>query len=505
MSPWGSFPSDNEIAGQQRNPILKDGSVPHLFASLQSPVASRRIGCRKLWLLAVGVGLLLQGLIGTAGAQPGPKRPPTRPTTPPPATKKPDPRALQNTAEPPPPDYNLPEGYQPPPPPNEMMLLVDELLQPADIENFKKIRTKYSSALRNGSTTAADRQLINEGLRYRVHIMTMADQRRELHDRRSELVQLDLNNAGRIMKPDDVRGFRKSVLDEVVKLTVPLLKNNFYVRIQAATLLGELDWIPDDPTRGLKHESFWPAFDPLVKVLKDPEQPVAVKIAAARSLVRLTRFGEVPVTQRYDIAKAITEELANPQTHYWYQMRLIDVLASLDVTLDLQTRKPFVVNSLLDVVRDAKRDFRTRSNAVWALGRVPLDREVDISAMLRDIMQLTLELGTAAQENKDAPQWRQCFVDLYLAYKPADGNDKDATRKSPAGLLSNSQTATAAGPTYKLTLPMVNAVITGKGVSVAEVQAVQAWLDQNSPAPKAGVVGANAAGTSRAAQPANTP
>ncbi len=489
--------------------------MPELFA--RQPKRLIFLGLPVHWLaVLLGCVSLMLAMTAETFAQP---QPPGRPglgrprpgapntgkktTTP---TGKKGTSGAGTTAEPPKPPQTLPADYQPPGVPPEIMTDWVELLTPAEREEFKKIRNKYSSALRNGATSASDREALAQGLKYRVQIMSMKDQLRELHDRRIELVAQDLQQAGRIMKADEVKAFRRTVLEQVVKYAEPMLQGNFYSRIQAATLLGELDLVTEDTIRNLKHETYTPACEPLLKVLLDPKQPVAVKITAARSMVRLVKFGDVPVELRHRIATGVLSELAKADTHYWYQMRLAEILACLDVTLDLQSRKPFVVNGLDAALRDSRRDFRARAKPARALGRVPFDREVDVSALNRDLMQLALEMATAAQENPTDTKWKQCFFDLYLAYKPLDSTDKDATRKTPAGLLNNPQAQTAAQQTYRLILPMVNAVINNRAIGVPDVQALQAWLQTNAPAGNAvNSVSGSRTGTTPMAQPTSAP
>lgn len=449
----------------------------------------------------VVVGCIIAGSLtfsGAALAQPATKarpqpggpagRPPTGGTTkaaPRPGATRPGAQPAAPNPEAQRPPDTLPPGYQPPGSPPDVMSAWNELLNANDLEAFRRNRSRYSSILRNGAQNDADRKILADGLQARVQILSMRDQLRELHDRRLEFVTQDLANAGRLLKPDEVKRFRQQVLDQVIKFTEPLLKNNFYARIQAVTLLGELDLLTDDVTRNLKHETYPAAAEPLVRVLQDPEQPIAVKIAAARSLVRLMRFGDVRAEFRRDIATAVLSELARNDTHYWYQMRLAEVLSTLDSSLDLN-QKPYIVNGLLAVVRDPQRDFRARCEAAKALGRVPLDRQVDISALNRDLMKLTVELAQAMAADPKQAHWKHCFFDLYLAYRPLDKDDREASRKELAGLLKNPQAATASNPTFQLLLPLVNAAINGNPPKVTDVQAVQNWLDTNSP-----VAGAN--------------
>ncbi|HUQ68405.1 MAG TPA: hypothetical protein VM165_02715 [Planctomycetaceae bacterium] len=397
----------------------------------------------------------------------------------------------------------LPDGYVPPPATPELMTLEEPLLNEADYEAYQKNLGAYKQRMRKGDLTKEDKDIIDKGLKYRLYVMTLKpnpawkdknnerlkDNERDLHRRRDELTQQDLRTAGTLQaKAENQLAFRKYVLTEIVKLAEPLLKNNFYIRLQAVTLLGELELVPADPTKNVKLETFTPACEPLIRVLEDPDQPPPVKIAAARSLVRLCKFAGVnlpPVELRHRIAKSTLAELAKTDTHYWYQMRLIEVLAALDITLDLQTRKPLIVAGLINVLNDPQRDWHARAEAAWALGRVPFDpAQTDVPAVMRDIMQFALDLTKAAQQAPTDPKWKTCLFKVYLAFQPVNAEDREATRRTRAGLL-NSPLTTAqsqAQQTYPLIVPIVNSVLNGQQITAKMIQDLDGWLQKNKPA-----------------------
>lgn len=399
------------------------------------------------------------------------------------ATKDPQAAPLPDPAAAP--NGGLPANFQPPPAPPEMMTLEAPLLTEAQQDNWKKIRSRYSSLVRGSSdlSSAADKKLLEEGLTYRLYIMTLKDQldQRELHDRRLDLTSTDLQTAGKLLKPQDVRKFRQTIMETIVRLTEPLLQNNFYVRLQAVTLLGELDLIAEDTPRNLKHETYTPACELLVKVLNDPQQPEAVKIAAARSIIRLLRYGPAGVELRHKVATTLVAEFNRPETHFWYQMRLAEALSTIDIALDLQTRKPIMVIALQNAVRDTKRDVRVRAEAARSLGRIPLDAQVDISALMRDIMELAQQMAAAQQQNPEQPVWKQVFFDLYLAFHHLDAADKNADKKTDGGLLNNPSSSALAKQTYPMIVPLVNDVLNDRQIKAPDVQKVQEWLTQNAP------------------------
>jgi hypothetical protein len=379
-----------------------------------------------------------------------------------------------------------------------LITLEQPLLTEQERTDYRKLLGKYREKLRKGENrTKEDKDIIEKGLKYRLYRMTLKDEERELHKRREELTQQDLRLAASILdKADQQVAFRKAILLEVVRLAEPLLQNNFYVRLQAATLLGELELVPADPNKNIKLETFTPACEPLIKVLDDAQQPLPVKIAAARSLVRLCKYAGVnlpPVEMRHRIANSVLSELAKAETHYWYQMRLVEVLSALDVSLDLQTRKPFIVTALLNVLNDPQRDWHVRAEAAWALGRTPFDpAQVDVAAVMRDIMQFAHDLTKAAQQSPTDPKWKTCLFRVYLAFQPASADDREATRRTRAGLLNSPITTaqTQAQQTYPLIVPIVNAVINDKPITAQMLQAIDTWLQKAKP--PAAQVNANA-------------
>jgi hypothetical protein len=219
-------------------------------------------------------------------------------------------------------------------------------------------------------------------------------------------------------------------------------------------------------------------------VLNDPEQPEAVKIAAARSMIRLVRFGDLPANRRFETAKDVLAELARTDTHYWYQMRLVELLSTIDAPLDLETRKPVVVTTLSDIVRDPKRHWHVRAEAARALGRVPLDPQVNISSLVQDLVQFAIEMAKAEQQQTKpkSPHWEMTFFKLYLAFQSVDAGEKDASKKLRAGLLHNPAAASAAQQPYQLIVPVVNAVINDQAITAAQVQALEDWLSKHRPA-----------------------
>jgi hypothetical protein len=377
----------------------------------------------------------------------------------------------------------LPKDYKVPPETPDVITNHEPLLTPQEIADLKKIESKYKSLLRGtgGALKEDEKATIRKGIQYRLALLCEKENLQQIHKFREDLTVRDLQNAGKLIPAADVRNFRRYILQEILKQTEALLKKNLYVRIQAVTLLGELDLTEPDAQGKLKLEAFTESLPVLVKVISDPEQPDVVKIAATRSIVRLLRFGVASVPHKYEVANAVTSELKDDKKFFWYQLRLAEALSLLDVTLDLTDRKPFIVNTLRMVMNDPKRDWQVRSMAVRSLGRVPFDPSVPVATVMAEIAQFANDMAKAAQAQPKNAQWTTNFWWLYLAFNALDANDMDAAKKIRGGLRNNPAAASACEPVYQLVHPITNALLNGQPVTVQMVKAIEDWLQKNKP------------------------
>ncbi len=438
---------------------------------------------------------------GTASAQPVGPLPPGGPNAKPAAKKAvpPPPKPVDAPATGIDPQTQLPIGFKPPADIPDLMTLDKPLLSAPEIDALKKLEGKYKSAMRGTDLNEAGKDLLRKGLSYRLALMCEKDNRNSLHVLREKLLNEDLRQAGVLLpKGDQYVNFRTFVLTELTKQTEGLFDNNLYVRIQAVTLLGELTLTESDSQKGTRLEAFTPALTPLVKVLGDANQPVAVKIAATRSIIRLLRFGTPSVPIKHQVATVVIAQLKDPATHFWYQMRLVEALSLLDVSLDLNDRKPFVVNALRGAMNDPKRDWQVRAQAVKSLGRVPFDAQVTVPDVMREIAQFSLDLAKAAQQKPENPIWKSAFVWVYLGFQPVDGTDRDALKRNRGGLRNNPQVASQAEPVYQLILPLVNKLINDQRITADQVKSLEDWVGKNKP------VAANQAQRSGTTTPSGT-
>lgn len=380
----------------------------------------------------------------------------------------------------------LPPGFQPLAEEHELIQLDLPLLTAQQLADLRKIEDKYKKALNKGVLDDAAKKLIRDGVRYRLAQLTVKENREKklnLHELREMLLR-DLQFAGKLLdKPDEVRTFRGFVLQEIVAQAAPLLQNNLYVRLQIVILLGELNLTDEDPRRNLQTVAFAPAAAPLAEVLRDAKQPEALKVAAVRSLTRVLRMSAPDVVLKLQIAQTLVDEFsADRSTHWWYQMRLAEALASVDVAKD-RNQKPFVVSALTSAVVDSQRHWLVRAESARSLGRVPFDASVDIPQVMGAIGVLALDLTKGQIERpQDDLYWRPAFTRLYLAFQASDPTDRDALKKNPGGLLGNSTTANQSKELYSLVIPICRNVLRNEPVSSDAMKSLQDWVDRRRPA-----------------------
>lgn len=381
----------------------------------------------------------------------------------------------------------LPPDYKPPLDPPKMMQIEKTLLTDEERTAMRKERgtvKKYMQNIRKGELrTETAKKDVTDGIRYQLNELTIPSNRKNLTLLRGRITGPSgaLVQAGRLIdKAEQRTEFRRQLLQMVVDETAKLFDNNFYVRIHAALILGELNVVEEDPAKEIKAEPFSPAYKPLCQVLSDPEQPDSVKIVCTLSLIRILAIGNPNVEQKREMAQAIIAEILRKEPtlpHPWYQTRLVEALGYNDVTIDLD-RKPFIYDCLISVVNDPDRHLRTRVQAAWSLGRHP-EKGPDVPRMVAQVASLGTELAQTQAKTPKDPLWRRCAWVLYLAFENEDNQDLDAKRDPNrlGGLLNNPITEAAAKQAFEKVGPIVAAIIAEKSPTVEQVQDLAKWLD----------------------------
>ena len=429
--------------------------------------------------LAMAIGLALWCAEATFFSQPlfaqtGAKTGVAKPGTPKPGAskKKNDKAAPEKSAfEQPDPEW-LPPSFQPLPEPPAIMELEQPIATTDELAKLKKdFGSRFTKALREADLSASGKQVIAGGLRYRLAEMTLRDKRKLLPDLHKTLMREITTGIGSPNKKEaDIESATQFVYQELLRQAPELLVNNFYVRLHAVLILSELDYAPSYALLLQVIEAKDIAEDPV------NGQPQAIKIAAMQGLIRILKYSvpAPPVKDRGIMAVAIVNQLEKPENHWWFQLRLIEGLRNMTVSIDTANNKPFVIEALLAVMKDPQRAWAVRAKACYAIGRVPVPAVVKPDDLVTAVADCALQMANAAQAKPNNPIWKGCFWDLYLSFKPdgskdKDGKDKDldAERKVLGGLLARFRPV--AQPAYDVIVPICSGVIQGKAPDPGDV------------------------------------
>ncbi|RMG33018.1 MAG: hypothetical protein D6725_16580 [Planctomycetota bacterium] len=369
----------------------------------------------------------------------------------------------------------LPPGFRPPPPPPPELQIEKELYTEEQEAAFRKQTVALQKVLRSGKVDAAARKLLEQAAEHYLFRLTMKKYRRELSDRRRELLRVL-----RFANGEARTEFLKLIVEKVPKL----FDNHLYVRIQAAMLLGELNLQEASRTRNQPAKPYVPAYKPLLQLIADPKQPTAVKIAAVVSLQRILRDGETEQRNnqwREEAALVLSRELQRRDTHRWYQFRLAEALGYVDVLATAEDRsKPFVVQTLAEVLSDQKRHWLVRAAAAKSLGRLPLDSTINTGLLVYQIASLAHQMATRQMQDPKAWYWSRAFTYVYLAFKPEDA----AEQARGYGLLNRLRDRSVT-ELYDLLVPMIRhflSVNAGNPLPQDQVAKLAGWLQQHKPA-----------------------
>ena len=390
-----------------------------------------------------------------------------------------------------PPKSSLPADYEPPRTVPPVMTEGKELTTDAQSEQLgtKLLRAdRYQIVFSNARLDNKSKPIVEEWAKWRLYQMTLKSQRKRLHEVRADLMR-DVSYAGRSpgVPKKDVEEFRRFLCEEVTKRAAELLANNFYARLNAVIVLAQLNLTDSDRRKELEERAYVQAALPLMDVLNAKtggeldEQLEAVKIQAAIGLGRINLLGppadlnisvEDKPTGRTEnlrnvMAKTLIRELKNPDAHVWYQKRLIDALATIDLVNDLATGKPIIVEQLGEVLADSKRHYCVRARAARGLGRCPLPGSINTQKLVFQILLLEYDMASAYQKDRNLFYWKDCFSDVYYAFHPVSDEELQmfGNKRSP-GLNQKPQLGALVKDAFDQIIPVTKHVVEQPGWTV---------------------------------------
>lgn len=296
--------------------------------------------------------------------------------------------------------------------------------------------------------------------------------------------------------PAKSEAFRRYVLDGIIKKARELFDNNFYVRLNVIMLLERLN-LEEGNIRGVGRVAYAPVSAPLLEILRDPDQHEAVKIRAVTGLKRILEIGRPKRELTNEIALEFIAQLEQEASMYWYPMRLVDALGSVDEPLitkraNVPVQQPFHVQALAMVMRDPNHHWIVRSEAAKSLGRVSLHSSVNAALLAHEIVVYCSQMSAAFNKEPNHFYWHQCFVDVYLAFKPRDSDEKARIeRVKPATLITKLPGQKSISDAYQQILPavihvlnqpqVVNNVRSNLPIPPATLEATTTWISENKP------------------------
>lgn len=415
----------------------------------------------------IGLFACLLAISWAAAQQPAAQKPKSAP-------QNPQPKAEKADSAPP----AAPANIEPPRAVPPVMTFTKELISEDESTALSKElqRDKYKLLFSNAVFNNDSKPVIAKWAKWRMHQMTIKANRRRLHELRNEMMQ-EISYAGRSkgVQQKQMLEFRYFMCDELTKRAAELLKNNFHVRLNAAIILAQLNLTEDDFKTPdiIEEQAYVKASLPLLEVLNAPtgggldEQLEAVKVQAAIGLGRINLLGP-PGDLNLNIqnqnlrnlmAKTLIAQLQNPGAHPWYQKRLIDALASVDMVNDVSTGKPIIVQALGEILADRERDFCVRARAARGLGRCPLPPGLNIQKLVFQILLLENEMAQAYQRDPNAYHWLDCFQDLYFAFHPVSDIESQLYGNKRLPGLNQKNLGTLVQEAYRQLLPIVSHVV----------------------------------------------
>lgn len=377
----------------------------------------------------------------------------------------------------------------------------------------RKSKSAFEKALASGALTDEEKKVIDAGAKYWIYRFTMKKYREEEVAKKEDrpVVGAPKSSTPKERLPDLV----KKVLD-LVKYTAKtpvardyllkqltdrcgeLLDNNFVVRQNVILLLGTLSTTFPPPGKPTEPTPYDPAYAVLLKVIKDDKQHEILKVDALIGLLRICKLGLVLPDanndrKRAEIAMALVPELVRKNTHWWYQARLAECLGAAGVTYDPANKtNPIVLQTLAEVVADGQRDLQARIEAAKAIGRLPLDNQLNIAPVVHHIVNLGYQIVQVANANPKKQPWTNYFFTpkpqlgfgLYYAFRSESGSARVPGGKRKPGLLEALPATKEVKDAYEQVLLMTLHFIDnpGKQMADAQVKSIQEWLKLRVPA-----------------------
>jgi hypothetical protein len=364
--------------------------------------------------------------------------------------------------QPAPPDPNggLPPTFRPNPPIPKQ--IEDEKITEEEYSAWKKKGLDYQKALQSTSLKASiagksAQEWIEEGARVRVSRLSQKTNRRLLSSLRAEVTrELILN-----LRTPSVREF---YIAEIIKNCDILTTGNITVRMHALKLIGDLNLVAAGVGLRGPPAIASPAGLPVLKKIIDAElnvQPEAVKIFAARSIIRILTEGRLPNNDkmRDQIALSIINEIEKKRDPALERV-LINALVETELSMvnNNNVNQALIVYTLTRIVLDRNRTYAVRCEAAEALGVSPMPAGTNGQVLAYAVAQLAGQLATDYNQGKVNKRFAVFRMqNIFFALRGRAGK-ATTDGKSVSGLINTSKHADLSSLHSKHVLPMASSI-----------------------------------------------
>jgi hypothetical protein len=372
-------------------------------------------------------------------------------------------------------------------------LLAEEAKPLMTLEEEKGFRVtserEFRSALRSPAPRAAEEKAIDQGVKYRVHRLTIPENWPNISNLTKDLVNDIENFAG----DENVRA-REYALQASVKYLTELLDQPRIVRLNAVLLLGRLSKKNASGPLGagrVPAVPYDPASEPLIKVLTSPDQMLEAKVAAVNGLATIMLDGEPSRALRDRIGQALVSEFRASRTLpvessvQWYQWRIMYALGAVGQSLTMN-QQAVLPDLLWEVMHDPTLALQIRTRAARSLTQLDLPADFRVDLLAHEIVKMTGIMGVEYNRGVNQPVWNLVFVDLYFSFNPQ--LKEDAQRGW--GLLQQIKKSSLAGYAkvvnggYAQMVKITNAVVGNEQpqqIPSSVLQEAAKWISANPP------------------------
>ena len=348
-------------------------------------------------------------------------------------------------------------------------------------KQYQEMRRNVLSGTLTGASNAADLENLSLFLQYRLFQATDAAFVANPDNVKGLFNEMDreIRNAGnQIGNAQEQRRYRQKYCDVVLSVAKQMFDNSLDARVVAIQILKQL-YVEKKQTRTDTHSESLAA---LVGILKDADQPDAVKVNAAEAVGFVLANTAVIPQEQDAVADAIAAELEDPCAEWSYQLVLVDALFNITSPRKSVGRKDTnVIRTFVKLVDDQSRRLEVRCRAAHGIGQGAYDNQVVFDPLAWKVANLALEASVYFNRAPGHPAWQQCGADLFFAFRHADKNGlAKQPPMLPQGMMNRAPQSPAVKESFdfavKIAVPMV---VNNSKVPQADQQALKEWIDDN--------------------------